>query len=263
MDMYNNNYYGQQPNYYGGAAMYNAPMYYNNAMITPQNNPSLTAEEMKLIQTQNPSKIDISISEVDKFRAICNHKDQNKVDRVCQVQDGSGDVFCPICNYRWNPENLSKDEVKELCDKLIAAMQNAKWVGDYGVQLTRDYFAMIPLLEKFPDLYEYAMKQFNKYCSTNGYQNANDAAIYNQYNSLMGYSAPNYGYGPQYSNPYMNQPQYAPIAPTPGVGAPMGTMQAPNYAPAAAQPQQAQGTNTTVTENANGTTTSTTDVKLS
>ena len=312
MDMYNNNYYGQQPNYYGGAAMYNAPMYYNNAMITPQNNPSLTAEEMKLIQTQNPSKIDISISEVDKFRAICNHKDQNKVDRVCQVQDGSGDVFCPICNYRWNPENLSKDEVKELCDKLIAAMQNAKWVGDYGVQLTRDYFAMIPLLEKFPDLYEYAMTQFNKYCSTNGYQNANDAAIYNQYNSLMGYSAPNYGYGPQYNNPYMNQPQYqqapvygnpyaqqqapvaqnatdvnpmqanpymaqqpvygnpymnqpqyAPIAPTPGVGAPMGTMQAPNYAPAAAQPQQAQGTNTTVTENANGTTTSTTDVKLS
>ena len=308
MDMYNN-YYGQ-PNYYGGPAMYNQPMYYNTGMITPQNTPSLTAEEMKLIQQTNPSKIDITITEADKLRAICNHKDQNKVDRVAQVQDGSGDVFCPICNYRWNPENLSKEEVKEVCDKLIAAMQNAKWVGDYGVQLTRDYFAMIPLLEKFPDLYEYAMKQFNKYCSTNGYQSANDAAIYNQYNSLMGYSAPAYGapqmnYGaPQYqqpvygnpyaqqqapvaqnatdvnpmqANPYMNQPQqpvygmpqyqqpvyqnpYTPIAPTPGV--PNAGMPAPAYAPAAVQPQQAQG-NTTVTENANGTTTSTTDVTLS
>ena len=308
MDMYNN-YYGQ-PNYYGGPAMYNQPMYYNTGMITPQNTPSLTAEEMKLIQQTNPSKIDITITEADKLRAICNHKDQNKVDRVAQVQDGSGDVFCPICNYRWNPENLSKEEVKEVCDKLIAAMQNAKWVGDYGVQLTREYFAMIPLLEKFPDLYEYAMKQFNKYCNVNGYQSANDAVIYNQYNSLMGYSAPAYGapqmnYGaPQYqqpvygnpyaqqqapvaqnatdvnpmqANPYMNQPQqpvygmpqyqqpvyqnpYAPIAPTPGV--PNAGMPAPAYAPAAVQPQQAQG-NTTVTENANGTTTSTTDVTLS
>ena len=203
------NYYGQSNGYYGGAAMYNQPMYYNTGMITPQNNPSLTAEEMQLIKQTNPSKIDITISEVDKFRAICNHKDQNKVDRVVQIQDGTGDVFCPICNYRWNPDNLSKEEVKDICDKLIAAMQNAKWVGDYGVQLTRDYFAMIPLLEKFPDLYEYAMKQFNKYCSTNGYQSANDAAIYNQYNSLMGYSQPTY-YQPQqpmYGAPVYNQPQ--------------------------------------------------------
>ena len=91
MDMYNN-YYGQ-PNYYGGPAMYNQPMYYNTGMITPQNTPSLTAEEMKLIQQTNPSKIDITITEADKLRAICNHKDQNKVDRVAQVQDGSGDVF--------------------------------------------------------------------------------------------------------------------------------------------------------------------------
>lgn len=311
MDMYNN-YYGQ-PNYFGGAAMYNQPAYYNTGMITPQNNPSLTAEEMKIIQQVNPSKIDITITEADKLRAICNHKDQNKVDRVAQVQDGSGDVFCPICNSRWNPENLTKEQVQEVCNELISAMQNAKWVGDYGVQLTREYFAMIPLLEKFPDLYEYAMKQFNKYCSTNGYQSANDAAIYNQYNSLMGYSAaPNYGtpqgyYGmgmvqqpAGYGQPqpmgymgqqpmpgYMNQPQantvaqnatnvnpmqanmyqqqpyvnpYAPIAPTPGVP----TMGAPSYAPAAAQqPQQATQGNTTVTENANGTTTSSTEVQLS
>ena len=267
--MDNFNTYGQ-PMYGYGAAIYGQPMYYNTATITPQNNPSLTAEELKMIATQNPSKIDITITEVDKLRAICNHKDQNRIDRVVQINDGSGDVFCPLCNYRWSPENLSKEEVKELCDKLIAAMQNAKWVGDYGVQLTRDYFAMIPLLEKFPDLYEYAMKQFNKYCNTNGYNNANDAAIYNQYNSLMGYSTPGYNYGyapqpqmqPQYGqppvgNPYMNVPQYGAINPTPGVP---NAMQ-PNYSPVQQQAQPTQGT--TVTENANGTATSETTVKIS
>lgn len=314
MDM---NYYGQQAYY--GAPMYNQPGMYNTGMVTPQNNPSLTAEEMQIIKQVNPSKIDITITEADKLRAICNHKDQNKIDRVVQIQDGSGDVYCPICNNRWSPENLSKEEVKEVCDKLIAAMQNAKWVGDYGVQLTREYFAMIPLLEKFPDLYEYAMKQFNKYCNVNGYQSANDAAIYNQYNNLMGYSAaPSYGspqgyygmgmaqqpagyqagymsqpmpgyMGQQVMPGYMNQPAgnptvaqnatnvnpmqanmynqqqpyvnpYAPIAPTPGVP----TMGAPTYSPAAAQqPQQATQGNTTVTENANGTTTSSTEVQLS
>ena len=200
--MDNMNYFGQPV--YGMGAAYNQPGYFSYGAPTPQNNPSLTAEEMKLIASQNPSRIDIAISETDKYRAICNHKDQNKIDRVVQLNDGSGDVFCPICNCRWSSENLSKEEVKELCDKLISAMQNDKWVGDSGVQLTREYFAMIPLLEKFPDLYEYAMKQFNKYCSTNGYTSANDAAIYSQYNNLMGFSS-GYGYNPQpqayYTNP--------------------------------------------------------------
>ena len=304
MDMMN---YGQ-PMYGIGGAIYSQPGYYSYGLPTPNNNPSLTAEEMKLIATQNPSKLDITITEADKFRAICNHKDQNKIDRVVQLSDGSGDVFCPICNYRWNPDNLSKEEVKELCDKLIAAMQNAKWVGDYGVELTRQYFAMIPLLEKFPDLYEYAMKQFNRYCSTNGYASANDAAIYSQYNNLMGFSSgygynpqpqgyygstvnPQYAQAPQYGmpmNPYaaqgvvqqpatnvnpMQAPQYgmpmnpyaaqAPMQPTPGVGAPINGMAAPNYAPAAAQQPAGTGAAPTVTENANGTTTSESTVKLS
>lgn len=312
MDMMN---YGQ-PMYGMGGAIYNQPGYYNYGLPTPNNNPSLTAEEMKLIATQNPSKLDITITEADKFRAICNHKDQNKIDRVVQLSDGSGDVFCPICNYRWNPDNLSKEEVKELCDKLIAAMQNAKWVGDYGVELTRQYFAMIPLLEKFPDLYEYAMKQFNRYCSTNGYASANDAAIYSQYNNLMGFSSgygynpqpqgyygstvnPQYTQAPQYGmqmNPYaaqgvvqqpatnvnpMQAPQYgmpmnpyatqgydpyaaqAPMQPTPGVGAPINGMAAPNYASAAAQQPAGTGAAPTVTENANGTTTSESTIKLS
>ena len=229
-----------QPTYNNGAAMYAQPMYYATTIV-PQNNPSLTAEEIKMIATQNPSKIDITITEVDKLRAICNHKDQNHVDRVVQINDGSGDVFCPLCNYRWSPENLSKEEVKELCDKLIASMQNAKWVGDYGIQLTRDYFAMIPLLEKFPDLYEYAMKQFNKYCNTNGYNNANDAAIYNQYNSLMGYATPNYNYAPQPQVQVM--PSYGSVAnlyvqPQGGPATDVNPMQAVyGYAP---QPQAVQ-----------------------
>ena len=301
--MDNNLYYGVpagQDIYGGTMPVYGQPMYYN-PVPQPQNKPSLTVEEMKMIQQTNPSKIDITISQADNLRAVCNHKDHMQNDRVQQVTDGTGDVWCPICNKRWSPENASKQEVKEICDKLISFMQNAKWVGDYGTELVRDYFAMIPLLEKFPDLYEYAMNQFNRYCNTNGYTNANEAAIYNQYNSLMSYAnqqyAPSYGYAPQQPVGYYGQqpqmmqqqpvynkpattvnpmqaqaPMYAqpqqmnpytyqaPMAPTPGVGAPLGTMPAPNYAPVGAQ-QEAQ---TATAQPAEGTVaTSENTVKLS
>lgn len=220
MDNYNN-YYGQMPAgqaYYGGVPMYNQPMVYNT-VPQPQNKPSLTPDEAKIIQQTPNSKIDVTIDPRDNLRAICNHRQPNTgADLVVQLADGSGDVWCPQCQYRWSPDNLSKEEVKDTCERLISAMQNAKWVGDYGTELIRDYFAMIPLLEKFPDLYEYAMKQFNRYIGTNGYNPANDAAIYSQYNSLMGYApqqyAPNYGYmgAPAYNQPqqgYMQQPYQA------------------------------------------------------
>ena len=59
-------------------------------------------------------------------------------------------------------------------------------------------------------------------------------------------------------NPYAAQ---GAMQPTPGVGAPINGMAAPSYAPAAAQ--QPAGATPTITENANGTTTSESTVKLS
>lgn len=205
-----NNYYNQQgmpmynaydPNLYG----YGAYSYGN--MPAPANQNALTSDEIQALKNARPTnKIDLNIDRNDLLKSMCTHKDNGR-DVVVQVNDGSGDVYCPICQQRWNPDMESKEEVQVLVDKLIDQMQNAKWVGDLPVDLTRDLFTLIPLLMKYPNIHEYAMNTFNKYYTTRGMYNAQDANIYGMYNSLFGAT----NYAPQ--APYYGQPMAAPQQP--------------------------------------------------
>ena len=204
-----NNMYGTMNNGYGMGYDPNA-MYYNNNpamgyvqnIPTPTNQSTLTPEEVQSIKAAPTNKITISVDHNDVTRSMCNHKN-NGYDLVQRVNDGSGDVYCPQCGERWNPDLMSKEEMIELVNRLIDQMQTAKWVGDLPTELVRDYFSMIPLLRKYPDIHEFAMNTFNKYYNAHGMMNAQDANVYSMYNSLMG------GVNP-YQQPmggYMNQPQ--------------------------------------------------------
>lgn len=214
-NMMNNYYYGQQQMgqpYYGG---YNPDMYsypsmgYTN-IPTPANQNALTAEEIQILKNARPtSKIDLSIDRNDVLRSMCTHKDNGR-DVVMQVNDGSGDVFCPICGHRWKPEMKTKEEVQELVIELIDQMENAKWAGDLPTDLTRELFTLIPLLNKYPDIHEYAMNTFNKYYSARGMYNAADTNIYGMYNSLFGAGMPATGYAGAPMQGYYGQPQ-APV----------------------------------------------------
>jgi hypothetical protein len=125
---------------------------------------------------------------------MCTHKDNGR-EVVQLLQDGSGDAYCPICGKRWKPEQLSQEDLQALVDQLICQMQNAKWVGELPANVVREFFAMMPLIEKFPELYKYSMKNFNKYANQNNMFNAADANIYAMYNGLFS------GAG-AYANPY-------------------------------------------------------------
>lgn len=196
----NNYYYGQQQAmgqpYYGAydPNMYAYPaMGYNN-IPTPANQNALTAEEIQMLKNARPSnKIELSIDRMDVLRSMCCHKENGK-DMVMQVNDGSGDVWCPICNRRWKPDMKTKEEVQELVTELIDQMENAKWTGDLPTDLTRELFTLIPLLNKYPDIHEYAMNTFNKYYSARGMYSAADTNIYGMYNSLFGAGIPSTGY---------------------------------------------------------------------
>lgn len=204
--MENNNYYyygapTQQPNYYDPAYFGYQPSVYQN-VPAPQQVNALTDEEIKTLRSARPaSKIDLNIERNDVLRAMCTHKDHGK-DMVVPVNDGSGDVWCPICGARWNPDPMTKEEITELVENLIGHMENAKWVGDLPVELTRELFTLIPLLRKFPDVYEYAINTFNKYYNQTGLVNAQDTSVYAQYNALL---SPGYGYQ---QNGYYGQSQY-------------------------------------------------------
>ena len=250
MDNMNNYYYGQQvmgQPYYGGydPSMYSYPSYGFNNIPTPANQNALTAEEIQILKNARPaSKIDLSIDRNDVLRSMCCHKENGR-DVVMQVTDGSGEVYCPICQKRWKPDMKTKEEVQELVVELTDQMENAKWTGDLPVDLTRELFTLIPLLNKYPDIHEYAMNTFNKYYSARGMYNAADTNIYGMYNSLFsgagtpatGYmGAPMQGYYGQQQQPYFNQtnqqgyygqqPSYVPNA----TANPMvNPMQAPTY----------------------------------
>lgn len=193
----------------------------------PQNQNALTNEEIIQLKSARPSNvIDLNIDTIDVLKGQCTHK-ENGIDLVKEVNDGTGDVWCPLCQVRWNPTPMGEEEVTELVNKLLDQMQNAKWTGDLPVELCRQLFTLIPLLQKYPKVHKYAMDNFSKYYSQHQYLNAQDASIYAQFNSLM---TPNYN---AYINPqapsYLQYAQQAVASAAPQQGIYYG--QQPQAAP--------------------------------
>lgn len=252
MDM--NNYYygqqqvaGQQPYCGYDPNMYSYPAMGYTSIPTPANQNALTDEEIQILKNARPtSKIVLSIDRNDVLRSMCTHKDNGR-DVVMQVNDGSGDVFCPICGSRWKPDMKTKEEVEALVIELIDQMENAKWAGDLPTDLTRELFTLMPLLKKYPDIHEYAMNTFNKYYSARGMYTAADTNIYGMYNSLFNAGVPSTGYNGApgyYGQPqaggqgyYGQAPQgYAPNCAT--ASASVNPMQAPTYGVNPSAPNQ-------------------------
>lgn len=228
----NNMYYNQQPQptVIGNPAqqpytMYDptygyVPVGFNNIPVPTYQN-SLTGEEIQILKNDRPStNIDLSIDRNDVLRSICNHKDNGR-DVVMRVNDGSNDVYCPICRARWNPDIKTKEEVQELVEDLVNQMQVAKWIGDYPNEVAREYFPMIPMLKKYPELHEYAVRQYDKLANAVAVHPAQDASVYNMFNALT--SPQMYGY-------YNQQP--APQPPMGYYGQPAAPQPQPGYAPA-------------------------------
>ncbi len=235
---YGQGYYGggmpgqPMPGYYGSV-----PYMYQQAPA-PQNMNALSNDEIKILRNARPaSKINLNIDQEEYLRSMCTHKDNNThSDVVVQVNDGSNRVWCPICQEAWNPDKMTKEEITDLVEAFISQIQNMKWVGDMPIDVVREYCAIIPLVRKFPDLYEYAVNNFNKYSGANQYYNAAEASIYSQYNALMGggfnmsYAQPQGYYGQPM--PFMNPPMGQPA--NPNVNPMQATMPMP-------QPQAPQG----------------------
>ena len=216
-----------------------------NTIPTPTFTGSLSDEEIALIAQKKPNAIDLNVSQQDYLRAVCNHK-HNGVDVAKRLNDGR--MWCPICQAIWDDSRVSKEEIEEACSLIEEQMQNAKWVGEFTPEFIREYFSMSEMLKKFPDIWEYAVKSYEKYRNANPYQTADESNVYNMFNSVM--------YGMPYSyqqprgyqqTPYMNQPITQGM-PTPGY-APQGYQQAPygqqpmgyQQAPYGQQPMAPQG----------------------
>ena len=249
--------YYNNPNmpYYGAGVYPQAPYPYQPLVQTGyqfvQERNALDDSEINTLKNARPSgMLNLNIDHDDVLRAMCTHRDINGVDVVQQLTDGR--LFCPICGATWDATPATKEEVKATIDKILDYFQNAKYIGQIPANVVREYFTMIPLLQKFGDLFEYGMKNFEKLLQQRGFLNAADSGIFNQYNGLFGagmgmpqYGVPNYGgYGmSQYGMPnYGVQPTYQmPGQPMPGqpvVQQPVNSQ--PQSQPNVQQPTQQQ-----------------------
>lgn len=249
-NMYGAPYYGQPGFYYD--PNYGQPWNYGNPqqqqMVLTN---SITDEEAKEIQQKPGGNLNVNIDRSDAIKAMCSHKSE-KGDPVCMLNDGSGNVICQICKTVWNPNLLSRDEVEVLVNQIVDQMENDKWIGNLPTQLVRDFYLLIPMLKKWPEIHEYAINSYNKLTGNQYMYNAQDYGAQQMFSSLMGgtlYNPAGYYGQPMYQQPYGQQPQQMPnqqYVPGQQPQAPVNNpavnpMQAPyGYNPAAMNQQMVQ-----------------------
>lgn len=132
----------------------------------------LSADEMKIL-TDKGTGFSLKLTQEEKLRAICNHRTPDgTTDTLEDNPDGS--VRCRICGYQFEPINTDEigvEEVRLSSKRLVDVLQTIKILYiDLDPQIARDYFQIIPLIEKIPALYEMAISNYSKHEQYNPYR---------------------------------------------------------------------------------------------
>ena len=224
--MYNN--YYNNPNMMGGVPFNTGYMYTQQPPVKPAN--PLTNEEIASLRN-TAGQFTLAVTKDEMIRGICFHVDENGNQTTITNPDGS--TTCTLCGKTWRSEGLSQEQVQEAVDNVLSILQTIKLLYiNFPNQAAREYYQIIPLIEKIPGLYKIASDNFHMYEGTylNGYANGNlnPFAVFGQ---IGGYQNM---YQYQQTNPY--QPAGQPMM----GAAPQQNMYNPIYGqPAAPAPQQA------------------------
>ena len=263
-----------QPN--GGAWNYTGFQQAPQAMEKTFN--SLTNEEIERLQKKE-NTFSLAITQDEKLRGICTHRRPDGLGDSLIEDPATGLMKCTICNYSFMPAsaNTSPETIREAVNTVEDFLQTIKLMFlDLPADAAREYFQIIPLLEKIPQLFEYAAKNMAKHNNQYGWQYDNrNMSTYNMFtnlqgmfgNGMMGMGAPVQPQQPQgmpagypqaaYQQPPMGNgfgfagasqmPQYAPVNPgyayTPN---PATTPAEPTVAPAQEAAADEVQVNTTV-----------------
>ena len=231
--MYNN--YYNNPNTMGGMPFNNGYMY-NQQPPVKQSNP-LTNEEIASLRN-TAGQFTLALTKDEMIRGICFHRDENGNQTTITNPDGS--TTCTLCGKTWRSDEQSPEQVQDAVNTILSILQTIKLLYiNFPDQAAREYYQIIPLIEKIPGLYKIASDNFHMYEGNylGGYANGamNPFAVFGQlggFQNMYQYQQTNpYGQPagqpmmggmPQQNmyNPIYGQPQAAPVAqPAPAVGA--------------------------------------------
>lgn len=219
----NQNYagYGIYPNNMGGTQYGQFPQ----AKMTQP----LTPEQMRELRSTG-SGFSLKVDPVEILRSHCTHKDNGN---IALVKNADGSSTCTVCGATFNLLDKDIEEVAEITRAVLDVLQSIKtYYLDIPENYVKDYFNMIPYLEKLPKFYEVALHNFAKY---------ENGAFLNNNNNMYGFqmlsalTSPGFGQmGNGMMGGQMQQPQMAP----------MGGYGQPQYNPQPQmQPQMAPGYN--------------------
>ena len=184
--------------YYGGIPAQQAQKF-NNV---------LTAEEIQSLQ-QKDAQFSLGLTQEEILRGVCNHRNKEGDGDALVYDPVTGEARCTICGYTFRPveQGITPEEIKNDVANVIDLLQTIKLMYvDLPAQAAKEYFPIIPLLEKIPMLFDYAAKNMTKHDAYNWqYSNRNmgTMAMFNNLNNVLGGIG-----GYQYQQPqYMGQPQ--------------------------------------------------------
>lgn len=216
----------------------------------PKFTQTLTKEQIASLR-QNGEKFSLGLTSEEVLRGICFHRDENGNSTLRQNPDGT--VTCTICGYTFDPvQDMNEEEAQAAVNGLVDILQTVKLLYlDMPEQPAKEYFQIIPLLEKLPKLFKVASDNFNRHEQWNNFRYNGSPNTINLYNMLSNGAVPVAPYQPQPGMaPVMNMapgymgaptmPMMNPASiPNPMVGAPLapGSNGFANYNPQPVYPQ--------------------------
>lgn len=192
--MYQNNMGGFAPSGYGQ----------QQSVPVQKTKNALTPEEIKSLR-KNVGTFSLALTREEVLRGICTHKDENGAETLRENADGS--VTCSVCGYTFDPkQNCTEDILQGYVADIVDVLQTIKLLYiDIPAETAREYFQLIPLIEKIPKLFKVASENFNRHENSLNYRYNGTPSTINLYQMLNNGSL-NTGYATQM--PYQQQPMY-------------------------------------------------------
>ena len=136
---------------------------YNQVQQTPKVKSVYSEEEYNtLVKKEN--SFSLGITKDEYLRSYCNHRKMDGSDSL-MLDPLTGIATCTVCGYKFKPcDDISMDEIQEEVNSVLDILQTIKIMYiDMPVETAKEYFQIIPLIEKIPKLFDLAAKDMAKH----------------------------------------------------------------------------------------------------
>lgn len=102
----------------------------------------------------------------EKLKAICNHRTKDgKNDILMMVDEKDKLIQCGICGRKFHiVDDLSSEEVEKKIQDVIDIIETIKASGvDFPDKMAREFYQIEAYIDRIPNMYEWAKKDWKKY----------------------------------------------------------------------------------------------------